>query len=120
MPPKTTPHSSGSTIRSNEPWRIKARDVTLGKELGAGAFGVVWKGKWHDNNVAIKQIKLDNIGGNAAHAKAMAEFANEIGRMASMQPHENLVLFYGVITLENGDMAAVVEYCAHGSCLDAL
>jgi serine/threonine protein kinase len=90
------------------------------RQLGAGAFGVVWKGKWHNNDVAVKQIKLDNTGGEAAHAKAMAEFANEIGRMASMQPHENLVLFYGVTTLENGDMAAVVEYCAHGSCLDAL
>jgi serine/threonine protein kinase len=50
----------------------------------------------------------------------MVEFANEIGRMASMQPHENVVLLYGVTKLENGDMAAVVEYCAHGSCLDAL
>jgi serine/threonine protein kinase len=78
----------------------------------------VWKGKWHNNNVAIKQLKVDS--GTAALEKAMVEFANEIGRMASMQPHENVVLLYGVTKLENGDMAAVVEYCAHGSCLDAL
>lgn len=103
-------------------WRIKPSDIRLGKKLGAGAFGVVWKGKWHDNIVAIKQLKLEHstTGGDAAHAKAMAEFANEIGRMASMQPHENLVLLYGVTTLENGDIAAVVEYCAHGACVDAL
>jgi hypothetical protein len=120
--PVTTnsPDSGGSTIRTNKPWYIKASDVTLGKKLGEGAFGIVWKGKWHGKHVAVKQLKLDNGTSGAAHAKATTEFANEIGRMASMQPHENLVLLYGVTELEGGDMAAVVEYCAHGSCLDAL
>jgi activated CDC42 kinase 1 len=115
---KKPTESSGSSIRSAEPWLIKPRDITVGKKLGTGAFGVVWKGKWHHNNVAIKQLKVDS--GTAALDKAMTEFANEIGRMASMQPHENVVLLYGVTKLENGDMAAVVEYCAHGSCHDAL
>jgi serine/threonine protein kinase len=118
MKKKKGAEPSGSSIRSAEPWRIKPRDITVGKKLGAGAFGVVWKGKWHHNNVAIKQLKVDS--GTAALEQAMVEFANEIGRMAAMQPHENVVLLYGVTKLESGDMAAVVEYCAHGSCLDAL
>jgi hypothetical protein len=40
--------------------------------------------------------------------------------MASTAYHENLVQLYGVTTLESGDLAAVVEYCAQGSLVDAL
>jgi len=120
-PQQENPGSSGSTIRTaNDAWRIKARDVTLGKKLGQGAFGIVWKGKWHSTTVAVKQLKLDNTGGEEAHSKAMAEFANEIGRMASMQQHEHVVRLFGVTTLDNGNMAAVVEYCSHGSVFDVV
>jgi hypothetical protein len=108
-----TGSGSGSAIRpASDAWRIKASDITIGKQLGSGAFGVVWRGSWHHKRVAVKQLKLDSssaAGGEAGgrrNAKAMIEFANEIGRMSSMQPHENIVLFYGVTTLANGDMAA--------------
>jgi hypothetical protein len=109
---------SGSTVRKRDSelmWRIAMDEIELGKKLGEGAFGVVWKGKWHGKNVAVKQVKAD-----ALDAKAKAEFEAEVAQMAVMQPHENLVLFFGVTTLENGDVAAVVEFCAQGSLVDAL
>jgi hypothetical protein len=42
--------------------------------------------------------------------------------MASMHPHKNVMIVYGVATLdllENGDMGAVMEYC-EGSLMAAL
>jgi len=97
-------------------WRIATSDIKLEKKLGEGAFGIVWKGRWHGKAVAVKQVKADTIGGVAA----VADFELEIGNMASLQQHENLVTFYGVTTLESGDVAAVVEFCAGGSLMDAL
>jgi serine/threonine protein kinase len=87
-----------------------------GKKLGEGAFGVVYKGKWHGKGVAVKQVKAGVIGGE----KAMAEFEAEVGNMAKVSFHENLVQLHGVTTLENGDLAAVVEFCANGASVAAL
>lgn len=115
--------TNGSLVRTSarptaaEVLHIPIGDVVFGKQLGAGAFGVVYKGSWHGKNVAIKQVKASNIViGNAA----IAEFEAEISKMASTTFHENLVQLHGVTTLENGDMAAVVEFCANGSLAHAL
>jgi serine/threonine protein kinase len=95
---------------------IAVDDIELGKKLGEGAFGVVYKGKWHGKNVAVKQVKAGVIGGK----KATAEFEAEVGNMAAITYHENLVQLHGVTTLENGDLAAVVEFCANGALVGAL
>jgi hypothetical protein len=97
--------------------QIPIEQVSLGKKLGEGAFGVVYQGDWHDMKVAIKQIKSSTIAGGD---KALAEFEAEISKMASVGFHKNLVQLHGVTTLDNGDMAAVVEYCSKGSLSDAL
>lgn len=34
--------------------------------------------------------------------------------------HENVVLLYGVVELANGDIGAVVDFCAQGALVDAL
>jgi hypothetical protein len=96
---------------------IPIADIELGKKLGEGAFGVVYKGEWHGKSVAVKQVKSSHIVGGD---KAIAEFEAEVSKMASTAFHENLVQLHGVTTLENGDMAAVVEFCAQGSLVDAL
>jgi hypothetical protein len=97
-------------------WTIDSAELELGAVLGEGAFGVVRSGKWRGRTVAIKQIKRSAIGGE----KALAEFELEIGRMASLQPHENVVQLYGVVHLPSGDVGAVVEYCASGALVTAL
>jgi len=113
--------SQGSLVRKSKDaaavvLHIPLEEVELGKKLGEGAFGVVCKGKWHGKSVAVKQVKAGVIGGD----KAMAEFEAEVGNMAKVSFHENLVQLYGVTTLENGDLAAVVEFCANGALVAAL
>jgi hypothetical protein len=100
-----------STSTSGAAWTIDSAELELGAVLGEGAFGVVRSGKWRGRTVAIKQIKQSAIGGE----KALAEFELEIGRMAALQPHENVVQLYGVVHLPGGDVGAVVEFCASGA-----
>jgi serine/threonine protein kinase len=102
-------------------WRVAAHpaqreDVQLSKKLGKGAFGIVYKGKWHGKAVAVKQVKTGVIGGD----KAVAEFEAEVSTMANIPFHENLVQLHGVTLLENGDLAAVVEFCANGALVSEL
>jgi serine/threonine protein kinase len=105
-----------STANLTAVWRIDSAELEMGRVLGQGAFGVVTRGKWRGRSVAVKQIKKTVIGSD----KAVADFEQEIGRMSSLQPHENVVTLYGVATLDNGDLGAVVEFCAQGALVDAL
>ena len=49
--------------------------MTLGARLGEGGFGIVYKAKWRNDDVAVKQIKPDLVQGNAVRARE--EFRNE-------------------------------------------
>jgi hypothetical protein len=106
--------SSGSGVAA-EAWRINGADLKLGRELGRGAFGVVREAQLHGRKVAVKFVKLDGLGGD----KAAREFENEVARMSSLPPHQCVVQLLGVATVE-GELAAVVEFCASGSLQDAL
>jgi hypothetical protein len=99
-----------------ETWAIEIDDLELGSVIGQGAFGVVRRAQWRGRTVAVKQIKKSTIG----DGKAVADFEEEIGRMAALQSHENVVRLFGVVELANGDVGAVVEYCAQGALVDAL
>ena len=42
-------------------WEIDFEEMELGKELGRGAFGVVYKGKWRLQDVAIKEVPPERV-----------------------------------------------------------
>jgi hypothetical protein len=57
--PLTASDGGGSVIRRppSDAWRINASDITIGKQLSSGAFGVVWRGSWHHKRITVKQLK---------------------------------------------------------------
>jgi hypothetical protein len=97
-------------------WVVRAADLQLGPVVGEGGFGVVRSGKWRGRTVAVKQIKRKAFN----NEKALAEFEAEVKRMSALQPHENVVQLYGVADLADGDIAAVMEWCASGALVTLL
>jgi serine/threonine protein kinase len=69
---------------------INHAELTQGQELGRGGFGVVYRGTYRHNDVAIKQLLLENISEAAAQ-----EFESEAVVMAQLRS-PNIVQFYGL------------------------
>jgi serine/threonine protein kinase len=73
---------------------IAPEKLSFGKELGRGCFGVVSRGKWASNPVAIKKL-LAQINDQQTR-KAFEEEARIIGGLN----HPNIIILYGVVTQE--------------------
>ena len=87
--------------------------LTLVRELGRGWFGVVYRGLWQGNTVAIKQLLAKSL---TEHA--LAEFIQEAHLMSQLR-HPNVVTFYKICT-EPNRYCIVMEYCEKGSLYDWL
>eukprot|EP00727_Mastigamoeba_balamuthi_P010557 m51a1_g6123 putative serine threonine kinase (2328) ;mRNA; r:161514-172572 len=93
-------------------WAIAAKDVETTKEVAErGNFGVVFKGVWRSQAVAVKKFfrqKVDTI--------TMAEIEHQIKEIALLSDirHPNVVLFLGACT-EPHNMFVVTEWMDNGS-----
>jgi len=54
------------------------KDVTKMEVLGEGASGVVYKGKWQDKEIAIKEIKRKNNTDNMKYLEQFRTFSHEV------------------------------------------
>ena len=91
---------------------IKHLELQLDKELGKGGFGVVFRGNWRHNEVAVKQLLMDNISPEAAE-----EFIKEAKIMAELRS-PNIVQFYGYCVSPH--YCIVMEYMPEGSLFHLL
>ncbi len=94
-------------------FEIPYNELQVGEKLGAGGFGVVHKGTWRFQNVAIKEL-LDE----KPSAAAAADFKNEMQVMAKLRS-SNVVQFYGCV-LGNPKYCIVMEYMPKGSLFNLL
>jgi serine/threonine protein kinase len=91
---------------------ISAADLSVGETLGSGAFGVVYRGQWRYEEVAIKKLLIDKPS-----KKALEEFRAEGQKMARL--HSNyIVQLYGYCASPTYQI--VMEYLPHGSLYDLL
>ena len=51
--------AENSSLR--EVWNIAHDEVSMGKELGRGTFGAVFKGLWRDIPVAVKVFQFNEL-----------------------------------------------------------
>ncbi|ELP94361.1 protein serine/threonine kinase, putative [Entamoeba invadens IP1] len=103
-------HVIGTTEQST---RIDYDELTEDKKLGQGSFGIVYKGTFRGNDVAIKKMKTV-IKDNAF----MDEFNNEVSMLDKFRS-EYIVHFYGAVFIPN-KLCMVTEYAAFGSLQDLI
>ena len=104
--------------------KLPAGKVEIGDYLAAGAFGKVFRGKWGDKDVALKQIDLNHaikkLDGNVSRAEVKEAMQWEVARLSTVS-HPNLVQFYGLYQDGNeGYTYMVMEFCEGGTVQKAL
>jgi serine/threonine protein kinase len=88
----------------NTEWIIDINDIEIGKKIGKGEFGIIYKGKWRGVDVAIKEF----IHLNEHRRKIMI---NEFNVMIKLH-HPHIVQIYGYI---DEPFMIVMEYFKNGS-----
>jgi predicted Ser/Thr protein kinase len=61
-------------------WELSSKDIILGRTLGKGAFGVVYAGKLHGKEVAVKKLLAAEID-----QEALAAFKHEVDIMNKLR-----------------------------------
>ena len=79
--------------------RIYGKDPDEGsnlvKQIGEGAYGVVFIGSWRGIDVAVKKLNSNQLD-----EKAVEEFHHEARVMGKMGNHPNICGFIGAVTGE--------------------
>ena len=106
LPPFTSP-PSGSAPPSPLVLDVDPADLTLGRPLGAGSFGVVHEATWRGAPCAVKLL----IGADAA---SLASLAAEVAALAGRR-HPRLVTLLGACLDPSRGACLVVELVPGGS-----
>jgi hypothetical protein len=114
---RSSKRDSEFTSARVEGWLIDSSELKLGATLGQGAFGVVRRGEWRGAH-GCRQADQNEL--TSATSKAVAAFEDEIARMAALEPpRQRGATATAWSNWPNGDVAAVVEYCAQGALANA-
>ena len=84
--------------------------------IGNGSFGVVYRGGWRGQTVAVKVLK--NQDRLLADSAARRGFLNEVATLEKLR-HPAIITFVGAVRLP-GHYSIVTEYCAYGNLWTAL
>ncbi|ELP92380.1 serine/threonine protein kinase, putative [Entamoeba invadens IP1] len=110
---KTCIHQMDFKYTTKISTRLDPDSLIEEKQLGEGSFGVVYKGKFGGNTVAIKKMK------NATNSKdQMAEFEKEVSMLDKFRC-DYIVHFYGAVFFPN-KICMVTEFAEFGSVCDML
>ncbi|ELP92435.1 serine/threonine protein kinase HT1, putative [Entamoeba invadens IP1] len=101
------------TATSKLTTRLDPDELKEDKKLGEGSFGVVFKGTFRDNIVALKKMKMceNNDSQNI-------EFENEVSMLDKFRS-DYIVHFYGAVFIPN-KICMVTEFAQFGSLQDLM
>ncbi|KRT84023.1 Immunoglobulin [Oryctes borbonicus] len=98
-------------------WEIPKERIKLGKQLGAGAFGVVMEGviERYDNDTDLKvAVKMMKRNADDIYLTALL---SELKIMVHLGKHLNVVNLIGACTkrIIQGELYVIVEFCRFGN-----
>ena len=93
------------------------------EEIGHGAYGVVFRARWHGSIVAVKRLMNFRYSSASdvpsSYVRDVREsFETEMKLMAGLR-HPNVLLLIGAV-VDGGEMCIVTEYMDHGSLYNLL
>jgi serine/threonine protein kinase len=94
-------------------WVLDYNEIAIGKQIGMGSYGVVYRGKWKGIEVAAKRFikqKLDE--------RRMLEFRAEMAFLSELH-HPNIVLFIGAC-VKRPNLCIVTEFVKQGALKEIL
>ena len=101
-------------IADDNKWELKAPDIKIGKQIGQGSFGVVFKAKLHGMDVAVKKIAASASSSEKALA---ANMLNREVKALRRCRHKNIVQLIGACS--NPPML-VLAFASNGTLRDLL
>ena len=100
-------------VETEQTSKLHYDDVACEKQIGEGSFGVVFKGTFRGNDVAIKKMKEVGVS-----ADSLDEFAKEVAMLDKFRC-DQIVHFYGACFIPNHIMM-VTEFAPCGSLADCI
>ncbi|ELP87163.1 protein serine/threonine kinase, putative [Entamoeba invadens IP1] len=93
--------------------KLNYKELNEEKKIGEGSFGIVYKGNYRGNTVAIKRMK-ESTGEN----NDMTEFTKEVTMLDKFRS-DYIVHFYGAVFIPN-KVCMVTEFAQFGSLQDLM
>lgn len=99
-----------ASVNLSQTWNINYNEIKFERELGRGAYGIVFLATWRMQKVAVKKIKEEGFT-----EKQMNDFTSEAQLYMTLRPHKNVVIFLGVTLTP---LCIVTEYLGKMTKLD--
>jgi len=90
---------------------IPMSELEFGRQIGRGAFGEVFRGRYRGTDVAIKRLCV--LDGADSDRRALSEFKRELSFLTRLR-HRHVVAFMGASTAPP-NLCIVMDYCDKGS-----
>ncbi|ELP85534.1 protein serine/threonine kinase, putative [Entamoeba invadens IP1] len=103
------------TLTTENSTKLDYDELITEKKLGEGSFGIVYKGSFRGNVVAIKKMK--SLEGSDAKNQ-MIQFENEVSMLDKFR-NDYIVHFYGAVFVPN-KICMVTEFAQYGSLQDLI
>eukprot|EP01089_Gocevia_fonbrunei_P009359 TRINITY_DN2163_c0_g1_i6.p1 TRINITY_DN2163_c0_g1~~TRINITY_DN2163_c0_g1_i6.p1 ORF type:complete len:488 (+),score=108.41 TRINITY_DN2163_c0_g1_i6:436-1899(+) len=110
---------SGSVIEKYS-WEVEPEDIEEGmKMIGAGGFGIVYKGRFRRTDVAVKMLEGWKHCGPKEKDDLLKDFRKEVDILARLR-HQNIVQFYAACVDPDKDVFILTEWADNGDLFNFL